>query len=213
MTLSCILEKIVLEEAGILDTGCWRHESVMRRDGYFNATVTNDPDRLEDSKWKGGWLLHRLTYMFFRGEVPEGQELDHLCRNRWCCNPYHLEAVPPKVNKLRGQSPPAHRARQTHCCKGHLLEGDNLSVTLKGYRRCKKCWREWHLQKYWSKLDRGKLPIEEWRGRKLNPSKAVAIRVEHAAGKAVEEIASEFGVSRNTIYSVINGKIWKDSEQ
>lgn len=86
---------------------------------------------------------HRQAYLLEVGPIPTGLTLDHLCRNRACCNPAHLEPVTNKVNVLRGEGPTALNARQTVCKEGHPLEGDNLMVTPQGYRRCRECHRQW----------------------------------------------------------------------
>lgn len=65
---------------------------------------------------------HRYSYEFYKGEIPQGLEIDHLCRNRNCVNPKHLEAVTRSVNTKRGLIPKILRERQktkTHCPKGH----------------------------------------------------------------------------------------------
>jgi hypothetical protein len=64
-------------------------------------------------------MAHRVAYMLFVGPIPEGMELDHLCRNRGCVNPDHLEPVDHRTNILRGVSPSAADARKTHCINGH----------------------------------------------------------------------------------------------
>lgn len=69
---------------------------------------------------------HRVSYLFYVGPVPDGMTLDHLCRNRACVNPTHLEVVSNKVNALRGDSFSAENARKTHCKAGHPLSGENL---------------------------------------------------------------------------------------
>lgn len=74
---------------------------------------------------------HQLWYMDAYGPVPEGLELDHLCRNKWCINPLHLEAVTHAENMLR--------ARKTHCKYGHAYEGDNVGIKTDGQRKCRKC--------------------------------------------------------------------------
>jgi len=94
--------------------------------------------------WNGERMIlaHRWAYQSLVGPIPEGLELDHLCRVRNCVNPAHLEPVTRKENILRGESDPAKRARQTHCKRGHLLSGDNLYVVPpNGYRRCRECIR------------------------------------------------------------------------
>jgi len=84
-------------------------------------------------------MSHRFAYEEIKGVVPEGLQLDHLCRVRNCVNPDHLEPVTQKVNILRGESPSAKQARQTHCIHGHLLSGDNLYEGKNNHRGCKIC--------------------------------------------------------------------------
>lgn len=79
---------------------------------------------------------HRFAYELLAGPVPAGLVLDHLCRNRACCNPAHLEPVTNRENILRGEGFPGLRARQTHCKHGHELSGDNLRID----RGCRDCW-------------------------------------------------------------------------
>lgn len=68
-----------------------------------------------------GRTAHRVVYETVVGPVPEGLELDHLCRNRGCVNPAHLEPVTHQENMRRG-----HWGMKTHCPQGHPYEGDNL---------------------------------------------------------------------------------------
>lgn len=76
--------------------GCWRRDRSLNHHGYSIVSL-----RCRQSG-KRYWLAHRVTYEVFVADVPEGQELDHLCRNRWCVNPTHLEPVAPKENTARG---------------------------------------------------------------------------------------------------------------
>lgn len=86
---------------------------------------------------------HRFGYELLVGSIPSGYDIDHLCRNKACVNPEHLEAVPHRVNVLRGEGLAAREARQTHCKRGHLLGGENVSPSTKkrGLRICRECNR------------------------------------------------------------------------
>ena len=80
---------------------------------------------------------HKVVYEFLKGPVPAGKELDHLCRNRYCVKPEHLEPVSHRENILRGNSPAAVHAKQTHCSRGHSLA--DAYVYDGGRRRCRVC--------------------------------------------------------------------------
>lgn len=82
---------------------------------------------------------HIISYEIYKGGIPMGLELDHLCRNPGCINPAHLEAVTHKTNILRGQTIMAENAKKTHCKRGHELAGNNLHINKKGERKCKAC--------------------------------------------------------------------------
>ena len=79
---------------------------------------------------------HRLAYRLIKGEIPSGLHLDHLCRNRTCVNPSHLEPVTPKTNTLRGEGPAAVNAKKVLCIRGHNRWGNQ-----KKGRRCLECHR------------------------------------------------------------------------
>lgn len=82
---------------------------------------------------------HRAIYEALRAKIPEHLELDHLCRNPGCVNPWHMEPVTGTVNVLRGVGPTAVNARKTVCIKGHELVGENLYHSSTGGRACRAC--------------------------------------------------------------------------
>ena len=84
---------------------------------------------------------HRFAYYVVKGDVRNGLEVDHLCRNTKCCNPMHLEAVTRSVNQRRGVGFVADKVAQTTCIRGHALSGDNLIIRSNGSRRCRECAR------------------------------------------------------------------------
>lgn len=87
---------------------------------------------------------HRFTYEAAFGPVPAGLQIDHLCRNRMCCNPAHLEAVTQRENILRGVSPNILAHQTGICRRGHTMTAENVIEQPNGTRTCRTCarWRE-----------------------------------------------------------------------
>jgi hypothetical protein len=88
-------------------------------------------------------MAHRFAWEAINGPVPEGLELDHLCRRTSCCRVDHLEAVTHRENVLRGESPAAIQARKTHCVRGHEFTDDNTSFDSRQGRRCITCMNDY----------------------------------------------------------------------
>ena len=94
---------------------------------------------------------HRVVWACLVGPLADELELDHLCRNRGCSNPGHLEPVPGVVNNARGESPSARHARQTHCLRGHAFTPENTYLRARGRkteRFCRACCRLRDQQRY-----------------------------------------------------------------
>lgn len=112
---------------------CWIWTAYCDRDGYG----------LFSTRFLKGRAA-RLAYLLLVGDLDPGLVMDHLCRNRSCVNPYHLEPVTNKVNCRRGEY-----AQRTHCKRaGHPLSGSNLYVNPRGLRGCKRCRADTMVTRY-----------------------------------------------------------------
>jgi hypothetical protein len=118
-------------------TGCWEWQGVLTFGyGYFWTTRQN-------------FRAHRFSYELHKGEIPEGLTIDHLCRNRACVNPDHLEAVPQIVNTYRAPTPATINAGKMFCPSGHRYTQENTRIEKAGKhgrtrRKCRICDRDRH---------------------------------------------------------------------
>jgi hypothetical protein len=81
-------------------------------------------------------LAHRVAWTLVHGPIPEDMTVDHICRNRRCCNPWHLRLLS-NIDNARDNGP----ARRTHCPRGHPYDETNTYVNRRGHRICRACWR------------------------------------------------------------------------
>lgn len=122
--------------------GCWiwlKHRN--RQTGYGCFALSRKYTSSTGKTHTAMDSAHRVAYEHWRGQIPSGLEIDHLCRNRWCVNPDHLEAVTDAVNVLRGEGCYAQNARKTHCKRGHEFTAENTYLIKGGAggRMCRTC--------------------------------------------------------------------------
>ncbi len=112
---------------------CWEWDGFVRSDGYARGFHNGRRD-----------YVHRLIWEILVGPIPKGLDIDHLCRNRSCVNPDHLEPVTRGENLRRSHATiQAQETRRTHCPQGHAYSAANTYVSPGGSRRnCRTCKRE-----------------------------------------------------------------------
>lgn len=128
----------LMERVKKVPNGCWIWQGAINRLGYGRIRVGSHADRTSRVVY-----THRLSYEFHVGPIPDDLVLDHLCHNPVCCNPAHLEAVPQRVNLLRGiDTLAAVSAGRTECAQGHAFTPENTRIDSRSGRRyCRACGR------------------------------------------------------------------------
>lgn len=119
---------------------CWTWTGSVGWDGYGRAYH----NRLNQ-------LAHRAVYTEFKGKIPPKMTIDHLCRNKICVNPEHLEVVSQRENILRGDTRAGKNAKKSHCSRGHEFTPEN-TYTYTGsrggtWRACRACERIKHAKR------------------------------------------------------------------
>ncbi len=131
MRRTTALKDRLMRRITISESGCWQWTGAIDASGYGRIGIGR--------RGEGVNYTHRVAYELFVGPIPKGRDLDHLCRNRPCCNPEHLEAVERLVNVARGLRGKGYRL--THCKQGHEFTPENTRVSAR-QRRCITCARE-----------------------------------------------------------------------
>jgi hypothetical protein len=116
-----VYEARLLRRSEVDERGCWIWLGPSNPAGY-GSTIR---------AWHKGWLPHRLAFTVMVRPIPDGMQIDHLCRTRKCINPAHLEAVT-QLENLRRQG-----SAVTHCPRGHEYSTANTRMTKPGSSR----WR------------------------------------------------------------------------
>lgn len=124
--------------------GCWTFLGRLDKDGYGHTWFDQRDAR-----------PHRLTYEAAYGPIPDGLVIDHLCRNRACLRPDHLEAVTTQENTFRSPvSTGSINAAKTHCAHGHEFTPENTYTSTPGWRQCRTCNRERAHKRYVASIQR-----------------------------------------------------------
>jgi hypothetical protein len=129
-------------------SGCWVWDGFLDRFGY---------GRLASGKRGVSYKAHRVSYEYAKGPIPDGLQIDHLCRVKGCINPDHLEAVTPGENVRRGDLPALSSVRMTslrarkkaelragpdpRCARGHPFDNENIYIDKRGFWHCRECKR------------------------------------------------------------------------
>lgn len=114
---------------------CWNWIGCLSNAGYGSFSLGKINGKAKSV------LAHRFSYEILVGNIPNGLTIDHLCRNRKCVNPKHLEAVTMQVNNLRGYGASGINARKTHCVNGHEFNSINTRYYA-DRRRCLVCLKK-----------------------------------------------------------------------
>lgn len=142
----------VIEDRGYI-TPCWIYTGARSRYGYGKVWVGSKADGTNRMV-----SVHIVVWENTHGRVPEGMELDHLCRQPPCHNPDHLEPVTHRENLLRGEGIAAKHAATTHCTQGHEYTPENTYWRRRANggrsRRCRACTRAANSAAYRRRRDR-----------------------------------------------------------
>ena len=112
----------------VVTKGCWEWTAGKNQDGYGQFGISGAVR-----------YAHRIMWELSGKPLNPTKVIDHLCRNRSCVNPAHLEEVTNYANLMRGHGHARRNKEKTHCINGHPLSGNNLAYQVGG-RRCATCF-------------------------------------------------------------------------
>ena len=151
-----------LSKINVIGSGCWEWKGNKNYKGYGNFSLKD--------KYVSA---HRFIYEYYHGSICPDLTIDHLCQNRACVNPQHLEEVTLKINILRGNGLCAINARKTHCKRGHEFIEENTYLDKNGGRYCRICkkqsiklWQQNNQETYntystkWRQINREKIRLK-----------------------------------------------------
>jgi hypothetical protein len=156
-----VIDRIATKVAFTAD-GCLEWVAFVEHSGYARIWLN-----------RKNVMAHRAVYEYHFGPIPAGLVIDHLCRNKRCVRPEHLEAVTNSENVLRGVGPSVVReaaAARTHCKSGHPFDDSNLYVFPDGTRTCLTCKRQRAREHYEQNRQRYIDKAAEWYA--ANPERA-----------------------------------------
>ena len=144
-----VIERVLAAEREITDEGCWLWLGKVSHDGYAFTSYRHQGKR-------PNVYVHRLVFMYFKGDPGDAAEVDHACHkpeectapgdacvHRRCFNPDHLQALSPGDNLRRSAAPGGVNSRKTHCDENHPFDEANTYYPPSGGRTCLKCYRAW----------------------------------------------------------------------
>ncbi len=119
------------------NNGCRQWLGFINENGYGTITFKGHTEK-----------AHRVAFELSGHKLLDGYDLDHLCRNRGCVNPDHLEVVDRRTNLLRGVGSTARYAQRTYCDNGHEFNEENTYLHPNGARYCRICKSEYRKRYY-----------------------------------------------------------------
>lgn len=182
-----------LEHYTVTKDGCWRWSGAtvgVRGYGYIRFPT-------------GAQMAHRYFYEHHIGPIPDGLVLDHLCQNRRCVNPAHLEPVTSRENTMRAETPARINAEKTVCKNGHNKWKHYKAENGRERRYCLVCNSKTG-RKHRAELKRRGVKL----GRKelVSEDEVETMRKMRKRGVPVAKIAAEYGIKPSTVYARTNRK-------